>query len=94
VTTVRADSKRRRNEQIMAGLLVTLPRLERKGLSKAVPMKLFKAFCLDTANHLLWRNGDRVSGYSSFAKSVALIAMWRSVWELFGEICTVANIKL
>jgi hypothetical protein len=48
----------------MAGLLVTLPRLERKGLSKAVPMKLFKAFCLDTANHLLWRNGDRVSGYS------------------------------
>ena len=60
VTTVRADSKRRRNEQIIAGLLVTLPRLERKGLSKAVPMKLFKAFRLDTANHLLWRNGERV----------------------------------
>ena len=24
-------------------------------------MKSFKAFCLDTANHLLWRDGDRVS---------------------------------
>jgi TolB-like protein/DNA-binding winged helix-turn-helix (wHTH) protein/Flp pilus assembly protein TadD len=24
-------------------------------------MKSFKAFCLDTSNHLLWRNGDRVS---------------------------------
>ncbi|MDT7814809.1 MAG: hypothetical protein QOJ42_4725 [Acidobacteriaceae bacterium] len=24
------------------------------------PMKFFKTFCLDTANHLLWRNGDRV----------------------------------
>jgi TolB-like protein/DNA-binding winged helix-turn-helix (wHTH) protein/Tfp pilus assembly protein PilF len=23
-------------------------------------MKSFKAFCLDTSNHLLWRNGDRV----------------------------------
>ncbi len=23
-------------------------------------MKFFKTFCLDTANHLLWRNGDRV----------------------------------
>ena len=23
-------------------------------------MKLFKAFRLDTANHLLWRNGERV----------------------------------
>lgn len=23
-------------------------------------MKLFKTFCLDTANHLLWRNGERV----------------------------------
>src|SRR5258708_4209976 len=23
-------------------------------------MKFFKTFCLDTTNHLLWRNGDRV----------------------------------
>ena len=28
---------------------------------KTGSMKLFKTFRLDTANHLLWRNGDRVA---------------------------------
>src|SRR5246127_2036786 len=62
--TVRHDdrgcrvSRRHRTEQTTGGLLVAFRVCGVRGKGRF--MKSFKSFRLDTVNHLLWRNGERV----------------------------------